>query len=128
MGFGEGRRPSVVKRGRKREDERKKKRAEHSPTLVLVELVAHAFAKLFELAFLFGIVGLNEGDLQEPEAPREVFEALALLEVRGDLSAYLPGAREGIGIADLSERREGFVSLLAIQSQQVGYLRDGVIG
>jgi len=41
----------------------------HSPSFVLVELVAHALAKLFEFALLLGIVRLDEGDLEEPEPP-----------------------------------------------------------
>lgn len=40
-----------------------------SPSLVLVEFVAHTFAKLLKLAFLFSIVCLDEGNLKEPKAP-----------------------------------------------------------
>jgi hypothetical protein len=68
------------------------------PVLVLIELVAHVLSELFELAFALRIVGLDEGKLEEPETPTEVFEALALLEVLGDLCADLPCLREGIAV------------------------------
>ena len=86
----------------------------HSPSLVLVEFVAHSLAKLFEFALLFCIVCLNESDLEEPEPPREVLEALALLEVGSDLCANFPCTSKSFGIANLRKRTERFVALRGI--------------
>jgi len=69
------------------------------------------FSELFELTLALRIVGLDEGKLEEPEAPTEVFEALALLEVLGDLCADFPCFRECIAVGNLPEGRKGFVSL-----------------
>lgn len=73
------------------------------PVLVLVELVAHVLSELFELALALRIVSLDEGKLEEPEAPTEVFKALALLEVLGDLCADLPCFGERIGVGNLAK-------------------------
>ena len=68
-------------------------------------------SELFELALALCIVSLDEGKLEEPEAPAEVFEALALLEVLGDLCADLPCFGERIAVGNLAEGRKGLVSL-----------------
>jgi hypothetical protein len=70
----------------------------NSPVLVLVKLVAHVLSEFFELALALHIVSLDEGKLEEPEAPTEVLEALALFEVLGDLCADLPCFSEGITV------------------------------
>lgn len=72
--------------------------SDNLPVLVLVELVAHVLSELFELAFALRIVSLDEGKLEEPEAPAEVLEALALLEVLGDLCADFPCFGERIAV------------------------------
>lgn len=78
----------------------------NGPALVLVELVAHSFAKLFEFAFLFRIVGLDECDLEEPETPGEVLEALALFEVGSYFGTDLPSLSKCVCIVNLAERAE----------------------
>ena len=85
----------------RREEKRRKqrgRRAGNSPVLVLVELVAHVLSEFFELSLALRIVSLDEGKLEEPETPTKVLEALALLEVLGDLCADLPCLGEGITI------------------------------
>jgi hypothetical protein len=61
-------------------------------------------SELFELALALRIVGLDEGELEEPEAPTEVLQTLALLEVLGDLCADLPCLGEGITVGNLAKR------------------------
>jgi len=41
-------------------------RAKHIPAFLLVQLVAHALAELLELAFRFGIVGVDHEILEVP--------------------------------------------------------------
>lgn len=60
-----------------------------SPALLLVELVAHVFRELLELALGLGIVGVDDEVLEMPEAPAEVLKPLTLLEVAGDFGADL---------------------------------------
>jgi hypothetical protein len=91
--------------------EENEENAANSPVLVLIELVAHVFSELFELTLALGIVGLDEGKLEEPEAPAEVFEALALLEVLGDLCADFPCLGERVAVGNLAEGRKRLVSL-----------------
>lgn len=55
-------------------------------------------SEFFELSLALRIVSLDEGKLEEPETPTEVLEALALLEVLGDLCADLPCLSEGIAV------------------------------
>lgn len=59
------------------------------PALFLVEFVAHDLGELFELTLRLCIVGVDDEGLEMPEAPAQVFETLALLEVAGYFGADL---------------------------------------
>ena len=59
------------------------------PALFFVEFVAHDLGELFELPLRLGIVRVDNEVLQMPEAPAQVLETLALLEVAGHLGADL---------------------------------------
>lgn len=65
------------------------------PALFLVESVAHVLGELFELALRLGVVRVDDEILQMPETPAQVLEALALLEVAGDLGADLEEMKRG---------------------------------
>ena len=60
-----------------------------APAFLLVQLVAHDFGELLELALGLGVVRFDHDVLEVPEAPAEVLEPLALLEVASDLCADL---------------------------------------
>ena len=66
-----------------------------SPSLLLVELVAHAFGQLLEVALGFGVVAVDHEVLEVPQPPAQVLESLALLQEAGDLGANLRKIFEG---------------------------------
>jgi hypothetical protein len=65
-----------------------------APALLLVELVAHDFGELLELALALRVVGVDHEVLEVPEPPREILEPLALFEEAGDLSADLKAVHD----------------------------------
>lgn len=65
------------------------------PALFLVEFVAHVLGELFELTLRPGIVRVDDEILEMPEAPTQVLETLALLEVAGYFGADLYDMKRG---------------------------------
>lgn len=59
------------------------------PALFFVEFVAHDLGELFELALGLCIISVNDEGLEVPEAPAQVLETLALLEIAGHFGADL---------------------------------------
>ena len=66
-----------------------------APALLLVELVAHAFGQLLEVALGLGVVAVDHEILEMPQPPAQVLESLALLQEAGDLGANLRKIFEG---------------------------------
>lgn len=60
-----------------------------SPSLLLVQFVAHALGQFLELTFRLCVVGVDHEVLEMPESPAQVLEPLALFKVAGDLGANL---------------------------------------
>jgi len=98
MGMGMSTEPEKAARPEGKKTTKTREESGNLPVLVLVELVAHVLSEFFELALALRIVSLDEGKLEEPEAPTEVLEALALLEVLSDLCADLPCFGKGIAV------------------------------